>query len=112
MYFILISLPNGDYLYILPLNDGDLGEQSSKSEEDFENSNPVENHGNQTYKCAEHIHEENTENLLENDDVESDNRKKATRFRVSKVNQLLRQLEGKLLSYKMFARDTKASRNV
>lgn len=32
-------------------------------------------------------------------------------FSVGKVDVLLRQLEGKLLSYKMFARDTKASRN-
>uniref|UniRef100_A0A7N0TIS3 tRNA pseudouridine synthase n=1 Tax=Kalanchoe fedtschenkoi TaxID=63787 RepID=A0A7N0TIS3_KALFE len=32
-------------------------------------------------------------------------------FCVSKVDRLLRQLEGKLLSYKMFARDTKPSRN-
>lgn len=37
---------------------------------------------------------------------------KPTRFEVSKVNHLLRQLEGKLLSYKMFARDTKPSRNM
>ncbi|KAJ1703369.1 hypothetical protein LUZ63_003148 [Rhynchospora breviuscula] len=33
-------------------------------------------------------------------------------FSVSKVDQLLRQLEGKMLSYKMFARDTQASRNM
>lgn len=32
-------------------------------------------------------------------------------FNISKVNQMLQQLEGKVLSYKMFARDTKASRN-
>ncbi|KAI3524086.1 hypothetical protein L1887_02733 [Cichorium endivia] len=36
---------------------------------------------------------------------------KPTRFKISKVNKLLQQLEGKLLSYKMFARDTKPSRN-
>ncbi|XP_042056769.1 tRNA pseudouridine synthase A isoform X2 [Salvia splendens] len=33
-------------------------------------------------------------------------------FEVSRVNHLLRQLEGKLLSFRMFARDTKASRNI
>ncbi|XP_031504894.1 uncharacterized protein LOC116267346 [Nymphaea colorata] len=32
-------------------------------------------------------------------------------FSISKVNQMLQQLEGKVLSYKMFARDTKASRS-
>ncbi|KAF3791564.1 hypothetical protein EJ110_NYTH14243 [Nymphaea thermarum] len=32
-------------------------------------------------------------------------------FSISKVNQMLQQLEGKFLSYKMFARDTKASRS-
>lgn len=32
-------------------------------------------------------------------------------FSISKVDQLLQQLEGKSLSYKMFARDTKASRS-
>lgn len=36
---------------------------------------------------------------------------KPTRFEVSRVNKLLQHLEGQLLSYKMFARDTKASRN-
>lgn len=38
--------------------------------------------------------------------------KKPRRFKISKVNQLLLQLEGKSLSYKVFARDTKASRNI
>lgn len=32
-------------------------------------------------------------------------------FEVTHVNRLLHQLEGKLLSFRMFARDTKASRN-
>jgi len=40
-----------------------------------------------------------------------ENQEKSYLFSVSKVNVLLRKLEGKLLSYKMFARDTKASRN-
>ncbi|KAJ8616887.1 hypothetical protein MRB53_013073 [Persea americana] len=42
---------------------------------------------------------------------EFDSRKKPSSFSVTKVNQLLQQLEGKSLSYKMFARDTKASRS-
>ncbi|KAM0933713.1 putative pseudouridine synthase I, TruA [Dioscorea sansibarensis] len=33
-------------------------------------------------------------------------------FSISKVKELCRQLEGKALSYKMFAQDTKASRSV
>jgi tRNA pseudouridine(38-40) synthase len=44
-----------------------------------------------------------------NDQLEQ--KKKPTEFEISKVNRLLRQLEGKLLSYKIFARDTKASRS-
>jgi hypothetical protein len=32
-------------------------------------------------------------------------------FDVAKVDQIIRQLEGKTLSYKMFARDTQASRS-
>ncbi|KAE9614040.1 putative tRNA pseudouridine(38-40) synthase [Lupinus albus] len=42
---------------------------------------------------------------------ELESEKKSYMFSVRKVNRLLRELEGKLLSYKMFARDTKASRN-
>lgn len=38
-------------------------------------------------------------------------RKKPNSFSIIKVNQILQQLEGKFLSYKMFARDTKASRS-
>lgn len=37
---------------------------------------------------------------------------KPQRFSVNKVDQILRQLEGKMLSYKMFARDTLASRSM
>ncbi|XP_078161551.1 pseudouridine synthase family protein isoform X2 [Carex rostrata] len=37
---------------------------------------------------------------------------KPQRFSVNKVDQILRQLEGKMLSYKMFARDTQASRSM
>ncbi|CAM8903398.1 unnamed protein product [Rhodiola kirilowii] len=45
----------------------------------------------------------------DNDDVEF--KMKPRMFSVGKVDRLLHQLEGKLLSYKMFARDTKPSRN-
>lgn len=50
--------------------------------------------------------------LADEDDELGTTGVKPRNFTVSKVDQLLRQLEGKLLSYKMFARDTKASRNM
>jgi hypothetical protein len=37
---------------------------------------------------------------------------KPHRFSVHKVDELLKQLEGKMLSYNMFARDTQASRSI
>ncbi|KAG9132595.1 hypothetical protein Leryth_026477 [Lithospermum erythrorhizon] len=49
--------------------------------------------------------------LLNDDDNAAAGRSKPNTFEVSKVNRLLNQLEGKQLSYKMFARDTKAARN-
>lgn len=59
-------------------------------------------------KCVDGIHDNLV--LSPNDDelVSAD---KPQTFSIRRVNQLLRKLEGKLLSYKMFARDTKASRN-
>ncbi|XP_071742089.1 uncharacterized protein [Rutidosis leptorrhynchoides] len=53
----------------------------------------------------------NNESAVDDDKADLQSIKKPTRFSVSKVNKLLQQLEGKLLSYKMFARDTKPSRN-
>ncbi|CAL5215017.1 unnamed protein product [Lathyrus oleraceus] len=80
------------YLYIFPLTDGwDKGQCS----------------GN----------EETSDSLVYNvicDSVSKDelgDEKKSFVFSVRKVNRLLQKLEGRLLSYKMFARDTKASRN-
>lgn len=92
------------YLYIFPLNDGEEG--------DVENINSRENYGSRRYKFAEHIGEETIDDLLDNDEDRLESPTKPMRFKISKVNQLLYQLEGKLLSYQMFARDTKASRNV
>ncbi|KAF7822454.1 tRNA pseudouridine synthase A [Senna tora] len=79
------------YLYIFPLTDGEYRDQSSGNE--F-----CEN-----FRCNE-IHDS-----ISKDEFESE--KKSYVFSIRKVNQLLQNLEGKLLSYKMFARDTKASRN-
>ncbi|XP_076955911.1 uncharacterized protein LOC143630908 [Bidens hawaiensis] len=88
------------YLYIFPLNAGETGEEGVTIIYD-EKSNDEKN------KCGDIVMEENLESTV--DDEESI--QKPTRFKVSKVNKLLQQLEGNLLSYKMFARDTKPERN-
>ncbi|XP_027342025.1 uncharacterized protein LOC113854902 [Abrus precatorius] len=80
------------YLYIFPLTDGVYREQSNGDGEFCDSSRHNE------------IHNSSSRDELENE-------KKSYVFSVSKVNRLLQKLEGKLLSYKMFARDTKASRN-
>ncbi|KAH7856223.1 hypothetical protein Vadar_034092 [Vaccinium darrowii] len=64
------------------------------------------------YDFSKHIGKEIIEDF-DKDDVDGlECQKKPRRFKISKVNQLLLQLEGKSLSYKVFARDTKASRNI
>lgn len=63
-------------------------------------------------ECDKHMGEKNIEDLIISDDAELEAGEKPKSFNVSRVDQLLRKLEGKLLSYKMFARDTKPSRNV
>ncbi|XP_028805359.1 uncharacterized protein LOC114760264 [Neltuma alba] len=78
------------YLYIFPLTDSEYGDQSS---------------GNGSCENVE------SDDIHDSTDIESQSEKKSYVFTVRKVNQLLQQLEGKVLSYKMFARDTKASRN-
>ena len=83
-------------MYVFPFNDGKEAELSSQVEKDL-------NEHDYTFTLANGLHDYK-------DQIEAGN--KPTRFEVSKVNQLLSQLEGKLLSYKMCARDTKASRNV
>lgn len=97
------------YLYIFPFNDGEEREESSQDEEDIVHN---ENDSKQQNKYVECIGEGSLDDPLDNVKDELESKKKPMRFRVSKVNQLLRQLEGKVLSYKMFARDTKPSRNV
>ncbi|CAN0901315.1 tRNA pseudouridine synthase A [Linum grandiflorum] len=74
------------YLYIFPLNDGENKEPGFQSDGDQNNS---------TVSC----------------EVEVEGAEKSKTFAVCKVNRLLQQLEGKLLSYTVFARDTKASRS-
>ena len=93
-------------MYIFPLNEGEEDKLSSASKEDVGNTSCRENLGSQRYKLPEPIGEDDS------DEDGLEGQKKPTMFKISKVNQLLCQLEGKLLSYKMFARDTKASRNM
>jgi len=52
--------------------------------------------------------EEHSSTVLEN----SEHNIKPQSFDVAKVDEILRKLAGKTLSYKMFARDTKTSRSV
>ncbi|KAL4614210.1 hypothetical protein ACB092_07G037900 [Castanea dentata] len=98
------------YLYIFPLNDWEDGEHSSESGEDLEHFR-CENEDDQKIGRVE-CNGETVENQIINDGEELESGKKPRNFRISRVNLLLQQLEGKLLSYKMFARDTKASRSV
>lgn len=99
------------YLYIFPLNDGENREEI-EGEGGIENFSSHENCEKQRNECGELASEENVENSIISDEDELQGAKKPRSFSVCRVNQLLQQLEGKLLSYKMFARDTKASRNV
>ncbi|ESQ44539.1 hypothetical protein EUTSA_v10003453mg [Eutrema salsugineum] len=101
------------YLYIFPLDNAEPCE-SGKTRENFIFH---ENHGKQRNGL---LSEEETEGVSEDDELEIDETEKVnglqvvekpSEFSVSKVDQLLQQLQGKLLSYKMFARDTKAARN-
>lgn len=97
-------------MYIFPLNNED-GEENRQREEDA----PIyynEKSSEQKSVCDDFIGDESLESAVGDDGKDDpESIKKPTRFEVSKVNKLLQQLEGKLLSYKMFARDTKPSRN-
>ncbi|GMJ07165.1 hypothetical protein like AT5G35400 [Hibiscus trionum] len=93
------------YLYIFPLN----GQENEKEVENFSSAG---NYNEPSNKCVESISLEKAENVIISNSTESEAANKPTSFSVCRVNQLLQQLEGKLLSYKMFARDTKASRNI
>lgn len=95
------------YLYIFPLNDGENREQSSDSEVEVENFCTNDGVGEQINGCNDNI-----ENLLINDVGGVKTSQKTRNFTICRVNLLLQRLEGKLLSYKTFARDTKASRSM
>jgi hypothetical protein len=62
---------------------------------------------------SDNIKEERSScNEKDKGDVSEIPKTKPQMFSVSKVDELLRQLEGKMLSYKMFARDTQSSRSM
>lgn len=67
----------------------------------------------ESFRCIVNKDEQGSGRGESNEEYETElgNGEKPCRFSTSRVNQLLLQLEGKLLSYKMFARDTKASRS-
>ncbi|KAF5787689.1 putative tRNA pseudouridine(38-40) synthase [Helianthus annuus] len=92
------------YMYIFPLNAGETGEEDATITYDGKTSD-------QKFNFNDTIIEENLESPIDDDKNDAESIKKPTRFKVSKVNKILQQLEGKLLSYKMFARDTKPARN-
>lgn len=88
------------------MSDEDNEQQGCDSGLEVENIQSDEELRGQKSGC-----DENVENLLIDDEGPLEDVKKPNSFTVSHVNMLLKQLEGKLLSYKMFARDTKPSRN-
>lgn len=98
------------YFYVFPLNEEE--DETDFSVKDLTSTAGGVDEEKETMQFAEedfgHL------NMLDGD--EDDNRYNASSkprtFSTSKVNKLLRQLEGKALSYKMFARDTKASRSM
>lgn len=98
------------YLYIFPFNDEEDREQSNKTGENAQKFKIKDTHHEQEVVYDE-CNNTNVEEVIITDEVELETEKKPWIFSVSRVNKLLQKLEGKLLSYKMFARDTKASRN-
>ncbi|XP_021275910.1 uncharacterized protein LOC110410506 isoform X1 [Herrania umbratica] len=100
------------YLYIFPLSNQEIEKQSCENEKEVENFISDGNYNEQRNGYLKDISWENVENLIISNNMGLGAANKPTRFSICRVNQFLQQLEGKLLSYKMFARDTKASRNI
>ncbi|XP_011094040.2 uncharacterized protein LOC105173848 isoform X1 [Sesamum indicum] len=96
------------YLYIFPFNDENMDDKEGQSKK-----NVLDVTVRREGQYGECFHEENCARVTDGDDQhESQTRNKPLTFEISRVNHLLHQLEGKLLSFRMFARDTKASRNI
>lgn len=90
------------YFYLFPFNDENMDDEVSE----------IKKYNLKKAICqdGEGLGEQNCED--EDDDLTQQAESKPLTFEVSRVNHLLHQLEGKLLSFRMFARDTKASRNI
>lgn len=98
------------YFYIFPLDDGE--DHVNHSEMGFTNSADALDDEQINWQPENDEEEQSLSLLDENrDDNMYDSLVKPRNFSVDKVNKLLRQLEGRSLTYKMFARDTKASRS-
>lgn len=95
------------YIYVFPLNDKE--EESSRCED---TDNDVFEDTKRNAFDDVHMVVIGSDVVADSSNTETKFLKKSNSFSVKKVDLLLRQLEGKLLSYKMFARDTKASRNM
>ncbi|KAI3443466.1 hypothetical protein Pfo_000131 [Paulownia fortunei] len=96
------------YFYIFPFNDENVDDKASQCKK-----NVLDSAVCQDGQYRECFGEENREYEIDDyDQIESQTVNKPLSFEVSRVDKLLRQLEGKLLSFRMFARDTKASRNI
>ncbi|KAI3849462.1 hypothetical protein MKX03_033754 [Papaver bracteatum] len=95
------------YFYIFPIID--LENEGIGSGKNDENSNFKEKHSE--LKNGSLNVEEKDEYLVVDAETGVECRNKPRSFSVKRVNELLLQLQGKSLSYRMFARDTKASRS-
>ncbi|PIM99145.1 Pseudouridylate synthase [Handroanthus impetiginosus] len=96
------------YFYIFPFNDDNMDDNASQCKK-----NVLDGAVYQDGQHGECFDEESCKSVINVDDQsELQTGNKPLSFEVSHVNHLLRQLEGKLLSFRMFARDTKASRNI
>ncbi|KAL6575277.1 hypothetical protein OROMI_012562 [Orobanche minor] len=93
------------YFYIFPFNDANMDCKASNNDALDSDACPDGQYG-------EHFGEETGYEIDDYDHTEQRAGNKPLSFEVSRVNHLLQQLEGKLLSFRMFARDTKASRNI
>ncbi|KAJ7973679.1 tRNA pseudouridine synthase [Quillaja saponaria] len=99
------------YLYIFPLTDKEYVDQNCENGDCFQSFRCNQKHDELQYGYAD-SNEDNIQNLTDNNKDDFETGKKPEKFSIRRVDQLLRRLEGKLLSYKLYARDTKASRNV
>ncbi|KAK4414909.1 tRNA pseudouridine synthase A [Sesamum alatum] len=96
------------YLYIFPFNDENMDNKEGECKKNVLDVTVCRE--GQFDEC---FHEEKCAHVTNGDDQhESQTGNKPLTFEISRVNHLLHQLEGKLLSFRMFARDTKASRNI